>query len=708
MNFKNFSDLVNAKFQEMQKRGKLFISSLSGNELWEIYINSFKKEDNGVFRDPESTVNNCNLDNHFIRRYGNIVSLNENNEIQCMWDLELSEDSPYYLSAKAMTKALKEAPIADMFMEEYCYLQDAPYERVNKSNAKFRLGIELNHKIYSQAEVDKFGVVTPDKPYVFYHFYADLDKQFVNSNIKSVDALKGDYRDSANVMKRGLNEIPLDTLELVKDLILQDSILNGTSYLQKLDNQIELKKKYDAVKSNKENWVWNNVSQFSRFRNELIGVLCTDLAEGVELNKACSDWNKRVDPVNFMKAKAPITEAQRKRAEKFIVENGYLESFDRRFATIDDIKVSEVLHATAMEDAKKVTIFDNVKTATSTRHKRSQFDGVEEMSIEKFMSDVLPRATAVELFMENKFANNFVAMTTSKDADSKQIMKWDNNYSWTYINNLAGKSFIAETVKSFGGKVDGKLRCSLMWAYKNDDRSDLDLHCLLFLNRRNPVLTERIYFVNKSSQYNKGMNLDVDIINPNNDTGAVENIICPENPIDGIYKFVIRPFNRQNSRGFKAEIVFDGEAYTYSYNGTVTADIDVATITVTNGQMTIEHHLPAVAENKKTWGIESGDFAKVNLACLSPNYWGENAVGNKHYFFMLDGCKSDVALRGFHAENLISELHKERAVLDVLAGTCMIEPDNKHLAGVGFNATVREEAIFRVSGTHKRVIKVKF
>ena len=45
-----------------------------------------------------------------------------------------------------------------------------------------------------------------------------------------------------------------------------------------------------------------DVEQYLKFRNTLIGVLCSELSEGMELNKACENWNKRVDPINYKKA----------------------------------------------------------------------------------------------------------------------------------------------------------------------------------------------------------------------------------------------------------------------------------------------------------------------------------------------------------------------------------------------------------------------
>ena len=57
----------------------------------------------------------------------------------------------------------------------------------------------------------------------------------------------------------------------------------------------------------------------------------------------------------------------------------------------------------------------------------------------------------------------------------------------------------------------------------------------------------------------------------------------------------------------------------------------------------------------------------------------------------------------------IPELAAHRKVLEVLGNTTMINPSGgKQLSGLGFNATVRDEVIVRLQGTHKRVVKIKF
>jgi len=703
MNFKQFNEAIQKQFLVLCATGKLFRSSVTGQEVWDTYLGAFKPENNPVFRDPESSEHNCNNDKNFIRRYGNIVAINNaNGQICTMFDC--IEDDVYGDSVQAVTKLLSSAPIKDVFFETFNELNSLPYEKCTKSQEKFQLGTAVTHKMYTQEEADKFGVVEAGKAYQFNHFHVFLPKAFVDTSGTSVEALMGQYRDAKNVFQRAMQEISLDTLELVKDLIVQGSLLNGDTHVFKIDQIIPLKKDYDDLPAKmRDVWCWLNSYKlpFAKFRNELIGTLCVELAEGMELNTACQNWNKRVDPLNYMKATAPITKKQINEAQKFVEENGYEESFNRRFATIEDIDVSEIIHSnSATGEIKTASIFDGVKAAKSTRHKRSQFDGVEEISIDKFMKDVLPRCTSVEAFLENRMEGNMVTLTTANDKNSKPIFKWNNNYSWTYNGNLAGKSEIKQQVKEAGGKVDGVLRFSITWNEDGEDILDFDAHA------KEPNKNV-IYYGNRRSIRTGGF-LDVDMINPRKI--GVENITWTDKKRmdEGKYSFFIHNFNSGRNKGFKAEIEFDGEVYTYIHNRQAMGTTAVAEVTLKNGVFTIEHKLPETASSKSLWNLETNEFHKVKLICLSPNHWGTNKTGNKHYFMMLDGCASEGSMRSFHIENLSDELLKHKRVLEILGNTHRLQPSKKQLAGIGINSTVKDEVVLRLKGSHNRVVKVKF
>jgi hypothetical protein len=712
-----FNKQIQQRFAEMCATGILFKSEITGAAVWDLYLSGFAPEDDPVFRDPASTVHNCNHCKNFIRRYGNIVALDADLNIMTLFD-NITIDE-YVSSARIIVDCLEQFPIKDVFVETLAELKDMAYEVVKTANDTYRLGHARNEKMYSKEEAEIYGVVKPNEVRTFRHFHLDLPKAFVDSSGKSDAAIIAGHRDAAMVFHRGLTEIPLDTLRLVKDLILQGSLLDGTTHLHKIEAFTifsEIKETVAPAKLMNYCWRASHKLSAAKFKNELIGVLCSDLAEGMELNKACELWNRRVDPVNYMKASAPITKRQIEEAKKFVEENEYEEAFDRRFATIDDIKVSEILHSNVGNGTiKNVSMFDNVKS-TSTRHKKSEFEGVEEVTIEKFMKDILPGCTSVEAFLLASHEDNLLSLTTANSPDlGKGIFKWNNNYSWTYNGNLAGKSFIKEAVASKGGRVDGVLRFSIIW---NDgdgtDSSDLDAWCVQSNNIK--IGFNSGYRKDSGNVFsNMSGQLDLDIQQPNGKL-AVENIyfVDVNKMQDGDFKFYVNQYAARNSKGFKAEIEFNGEIYTYEHNEPIIrngTNVPVATVNLKNKMFSIVHEMPCssgLGVSKEIYSLDTNQFHKVNLVCLSPNHWGENNVGNKHYFFMLEGCKTPNTIRSFHAENLLPELAQHRKVLEVLGATNMIAPADKQLSGLGFNSTVSDELVVRLQGTHKRVVRIKF
>jgi hypothetical protein len=713
---KKFREQMQQQLELMQATGKLFRSAVPGSVIWDLYLSSF--DNDPIFRDPESTMHNCNLCNNFIRRYGNIVAIDEDMNIMTLWDF-VPEDKEFIFVCATLSLHLLASPIEDVFFETYEELNGLPYESLKRNQDVYRLGIHENVKRYTKEEAELYpGVVKPNEVRKFEHISLMLDKAFVKHNEGSIEAIQGKYRDAKNVFKRALDEIPFDTLELVRDLINQGSLVNGPTYLDTITKMMEFKKVYDndvhAVRKDTWAWVFSYENPIAKFKNTLIGVLCSELAEGMELNKACKNWNFREDPTNKHKPKAPITQRQIEEAQVFVDEHGYTGSFRRRPATIDDIKANEILHLNSegAEEIKSVHLFDAVKPTIPTRHKRSEFDKVEEVTIEKFMSDILPGCTSVEAFLANNHENHMVTLTTAEDKNSKQIFKWNNNFSWTFNGNLAGKSEIKKAVKLAGGHVDGILNFRLAWnGGDGRDNSDLDAWALEPSGRKIGFDTSyrKGRGINGNDRSPNSGQLDVDNTNPGGRL-AVENItwIDSSKMTDGIYKLWVNQFSARNSQGFEAEIEVDGETYNYRYDKPVSGNVQVAEVHLKDGKFTVVHKLPETNSTKEVYGLQTNNFHKVNLVCLSPNHWDGQAVGNKHYFFMLDGAQSPAPIRSFHNENLKSDLLTYRKVMEVLGNSTMVESKTKELSGLGFNASVKDELILRLKGSHKRVIKVKF
>ena len=124
--------------------------------------------------------------------------------------------------------------------------------------------------------------------------------------------------------------------------------------------------------------------------------------------------------------------------------------------------------------------------------------------------------------------------------------------------------------------------------------------------------------------------------------------------------------------------------------------------------MEIVESLPSSQAAKNLWGIPTQTFHKVSVLMLSPNYWDEKTVGNKHYFFMLDGCLNDGKARGFFNEFLTDSLNVHRKVFEVVGSKMKTEESDRQLSGIGFSSTQRNYILCRVKGSFTRTLKITF
>ena len=96
------------------------------------------------------------------------------------------------------------------------------------------------------------------------------------------------------------------------------------------------------------------------------------------------------------------------------------------------------------------------------------------------------------------------------------------------------------------------------------------------------------------------------------------------------------------------------------------------------------------------------------MMMLSPNYWDEQKVGNKHFMFMLDNCVNPDSARGIYNEFLRGDLNDHRKVLEILADKTKCESNENQLSGLGFSSTKRASLICKVSGNFTRTLKINF
>lgn len=688
--FKDFVKAIQKNLQQMSKdSSRLFTVNVDTEELYNLYLDSFPAGTNEIYR--ERREYDCSCCRHFIRDVGNVVSI-KNGELHTIWGINPVSDDKYNVVAAALDAYVKQKAVLGVFLKK-----------------EKRIGTPANREMLPTGKINKYE-----------HFFVDLPEICIFKECYG-HTLEGDlsqFRDVRNVFKRSLDEISKEAVDTVLELIAQNSLYKGAEWKKQLTEFKNYQKEYGKLTDEqKELWIWEKSiaagAVIGKIRNHSIGTLLVNISEGMDLDLAVRKYEQIVAPVNYKRPKAIFTKKMLEDAKKTITELGYMDSLQRRFATLDDITVNNILFSNK-DAAKRITgamdLFDEMEQDVAIDPKR--FSKVEEISAEDFIKNVLPVAKELEVYLENKHIQNMVSLIAPEVADAKTMFKWNNGMSWAYTGNITD-SDIKENVKAAGGSVTGIVRFSIQWNDGNGkDSSDLDAHCL------EPQGGDHIYFSHKISRYTGG-ELDIDITDPiyqckSNGGVAVENITYPskERMKPGTYKFYVNQYSFRNSQGFKAEVEVNGEIHSYEYNTPVRGNVDVAEVILDqSGNFKVVDKLPGncATISKDVWGIKTLQFTPVSVVCYSPNYWDEQkGIGHQHLFFMLKDCINPEEPNGYYNEFLKPELEQHRRVFEALGAKAHVKDVDDQLSGVGFSLTKRNDLIIKVKGATERVVKVKF
>ena len=688
--FKDFVKAIQKNLQQMSKdSSRLFTVNVDTEELYNLYLDSFPAGTNEIYR--ERREYDCSCCRHFIRDVGNVVSI-KNGELHTIWGINPVSDDKYNVVAAALDAYVKQKAVLGVFLKK-----------------EKRIGTPENREMLPTGKINKYE-----------HFFVDLPEICIFKECYG-HTLEGDlsqFRDVRNVFKRSLDEISKESVDTVLELIAQNSLYKGAEWKKQLTEFKNYQKEYGKLTDEqKELWIWEKSiaagAVIGKIRNHSIGTLLVNISEGMDLDLAVRKYEQIVAPVNYKRPKAIFTKKMLENAKKTITELGYMDSLQRRFATLDDITVNNILFSNK-DAAKRITgamdLFDEMEQDVAIDPKR--FSKVEEISAEDFIKNVLPVAKELEVYLENKHIQNMVSLIAPEIADAKTMFKWNNGMSWAYTGNITD-SDIKENVKAAGGSVTGIVRFSIQWNDGNGkDNSDLDAHCL------EPQGGDHIYFSHKISRYTGG-ELDIDITDPiyqckSNGGVAVENITYPskERMKPGTYKFYVNQYSFRNSQGFKAEVEVNGEIHSYEYNSPVRGNVQVAEVVLDHdGNFKVIDKLPGNCAmiSKDVWGIKTLQFTPVSVVCYSPNYWDEQkGIGHQHLFFMLKDCINPEEPNGYYNEFLKPELEQHRRVFEALGSKAHVKDVDDQLSGVGFSLTKRNDLIIKVKGATERVLKVKF
>jgi hypothetical protein len=685
MTFRSFAEKIKSNSNALLALTTLFTTETDKKELYQVYLNSFKPEENPLY--GTNTWHDCTTCRHFIERFGNVVAIIEG-KLFSIWDARNIPD-PYHKVAEAMSAYVKSKPVSNVFLH---------YEPT----------------IGRIKDVKHLGGA-PTNIETFHHFHVTLPSRFVKSK-EDLNKVKSTLAGQKQVFVRGLEELKPEAFDVLLSLIAEKSIYRGEEFEANVRMFEQLQRLYTEC-PNKDLFIWSAVTDLTpaltTLRNSVVGTFLIDVSGGLDLNVAIDKYESMMAPTNYKRPKGVFSQTQVNRAKAEIDSLGLAPSLERRFATFEDAEknIGSLLHySTDLIRAEVNTdIFTHLNKKAEPSNQRLLVNAtyIKHISVEHFIAEVLPKITSMEVLFESRLENNLMSLIAPVNVDAPLLFKWPNNYCLAYKDNTADS--IKQLVKYKGGDVDGVLRFSIQWNDEGNNQDDLDAHC----KEPKPYFTH-IYYPTKGKRHPSSGMLDVDIQNPGKYV-AVENIAYNDKnkmPF-GTYVFSVENYaNRCGEGGFKAELEFDGQIYSYRYDKRMRSgeSIDVVAVKYDEKGFSIVRSIDETNASRHTvWNTQVNVFQPVSCMMLSPNYW-ESAIGNKHYMFIMNDCVNDETPNGFFNEYLRQDLNVHRQVFETL-GTMMKVRDarllgQKQLSGLGFSSTQSNHVLVKVYGSVTNVLKV--
>lgn len=684
MQFSDFNATLRKNLDALLKDvDRVFVADIDKDTLWNLYLDSFPAGTNPVYR--ERREYDCACCRQFIKELGGLVVIKDGKK-QTLWDFpggtDLGHFAPVVVALDAYVKSL---PIANVY-----------------------LGVSQSVGTARNFEGDK----------AWEHYQFTLPKKFCfngpsKPRFKSeatLGTILGDIRTTRDVFQRSLEELTEESVLTVLELTAQGSLYKGDEWVSALNAFLKLQREYKALDAAGRDlflWTTNPGPSLARIKNHSIGVLLQDISKDVDLNEAVRRYEAIVAPTNYKRPKAIFTQKMLEAAQKQVENLGLLDSLPRRFANLDDISVADTLFVDRSAVSRVAPdVFASMAADTGGVNPKS-FSKAEEVPLDRFLKEVLPGATSLEVLLENKHAGNRVSLIAPQHKDAPSLFKWPSGFSWAYSGNITD-SLMRDRVKAAGGAVDGVLRFSIQWndeGPEKHNRCDYDAHC-------KTANEEHIFYGNPKGNYTRG-HLDVDIRVTRKGEPAVENITwaTTETLEEGPYQFWVHNFsNNGGSDGFSAEVEFQGDIHHFEYRKSLrqSETVQVATVNYSKKEgFTLVKSLEGTSTGRTLWGLKTGQFHKVLIALPSPNFWeGSNMQGNKHLFLMLADCINDETPNGFFNEFLRTDLDGHKRVFEALGARMRVAATNDQLSGLGFSSTKRDTLVCRVTGKTSRVVKV--
>lgn len=283
---------------------------------------------------------------------------------------------------------------------------------------------------------------------------------------------KEDFKSLLN----GIHEYSIDVMKEALRLLKTDSLFRSEKCLgvaKWLYNVFTLNK---SIKNSRlrNNMLWSKVASapagFCHVKSNVLSPLLNDIINGASYRVMAKKFESKLNPDEYQRPQEAPSEGTKIQAEKLVEKMGIRKSFQRRFASVEDIFTIWCPQNIKEEEIENSGLFDKVVTKDGAPRVQKVNIPAQHITWVKFRSKVLGSADSIRYYIPN-CPGNYTAFVTAVDPEAPPIIQWDSkecrnpvsyylytNGSWPQQWNLVGDTIC---------EVTGIANLPHMWSGKN-------------------------------------------------------------------------------------------------------------------------------------------------------------------------------------------------------------------------------------------------
>jgi hypothetical protein len=388
--------------------GKLLTVSTEG--LWEQYLATFASPDLRQYH-------NCNECRRFIERFGGIVTVDEKGKtVSLMWDRTFETNcSTYALANEQLRNMVESRPVAGVFL-----------------SGEHKLGVAKT------GVWDHFSVNNPSP---------------VDVRVKTAEQQAAEKCEDFRVVNTALDRWTSDTMHRAVTLLKGDDLYRSGKVLPQAQWLFNLRVAVSRHKKARNNIVWKAVAEapagFCHPTSGMLGVLLDDISSGMAWDAVSRRFAEKMNPLQYQRPQAAPAAQTVKQAEDLFTKLGLVSALQRRYLRHYQVPMFwRPRRDPVVISPAPSGIFATVNPKVASRPSAPrEFPGVTDTTWTKFEKQVLPTATKMELFVNDRDA--FVGLATANDEQAPLLFQWNHPASWWFMNggtfarevNVAGNRF---------------------------------------------------------------------------------------------------------------------------------------------------------------------------------------------------------------------------------------------------------------------------